>query len=70
MRTNANTKRELAVTAHVIDLAAAQIESELDHECMPEKEAAALSTYARGIRNVAESLFLKSQPKPTPRPER
>lgn len=66
MRTGANTKRELAISAALIDAAAAQISLEADHECMPAKEAMALSTYARGLRGVAESLFLKSQPKPRP----
>jgi hypothetical protein len=68
VRTNAKTKRELAISAAILDGAAAQIASELEHDCIPEHEAAALDTYARGIRNVAESLFLKSQPARQPRP--
>lgn len=67
MRTNANTKRELAVSAGLLDAAAAQVMSEAEHGCMPDHEASALLTYARGIRNVAESLFNKSQPDRRPR---
>lgn len=62
MRTNANTKRELAVSAALLDACAAQVSAEAEHGCMPDHEANALLTYARGIRGVAESLFNKSQP--------
>lgn len=64
MRTNANTKRELAISSAILDVLAAQIVLEADHGCMPQHQADALATYARGIRNVAESLFIASQPKP------
>ena len=69
MRTNANTKRELAISAAIIDQAAAQISAEAEHGCMPEHEGDALLTYARGLRNVAESLFDKSQPALRERPQ-
>lgn len=68
MRTNANIKRELAISAEIIDQAAAQIVCEAEHGCMPEHEGDALMTYARGLRGVAESLFNRSQPARRERP--
>jgi hypothetical protein len=66
VRTNANTKREKAISAAILDAAAAQIMSEAEHGCVGDHEASALDTYARGIRNVAGRLFNQSQPSRKP----
>jgi hypothetical protein len=63
MRTGQNTKREKAISAAILDALAAQISAEAEHEAVANgREADALETYARGIRNVAEALFIQSQP--------
>lgn len=60
---NANTKREKAISAAILDTCAAQVVMEAEHAAVTsQREADALLTYARGIRNVAEALFIQSQP--------
>jgi hypothetical protein len=68
VRTNANTKRELAISAEIIDHAAGQIINEAEHGCISAHDALALRVYARGLRRVAESLFNRSQPARRERP--
>jgi len=63
VRMNANTKREKAISAAILDAVAAQIDAEAEHEAVANgREADALKTYARGIRGVARALFDQSMP--------
>lgn len=62
MRTSRKTKRELAVSAALIDSYAAQIQCEADHECLTEQEAAELHAIGRRLQEIAESLFEQAEP--------
>lgn len=66
MRTNRRSKREMAITAAILDIAVAQVLCEAGHKCLDEGQAASLEFHARGISKVAEQLFVQASDKPRP----
>lgn len=58
MRTPRKTKREMAVSAAILDVLAAQVLSECDHECIPKEMADDLELIGQELRNMSTALFV------------